>query len=40
MKDLLVPVSNNNWHFVPSNNLPRVYPFSDIGNDSSAYNLS
>ena len=40
MKDLQASVSNNNQHFVPSNNLPRVYPFSDIGNDSYAFNLS
>ena len=40
MKDLLAPISNNSWHFVPSNNIPKVMPLSDIGNDSSAFNLS
>ena len=40
MNDLLTPVSNSNWHCVPSNNLPNVYPCSDMGNDSSALSLS
>ena len=36
MNDLLVPVSSNIWHSVPSNNFPIVYPCSDTGKDSSA----
>ena len=40
MRDLLAPVSNNNWHSVPSNNFPNVYPCSDKVKDSSALSLS
>ena len=40
MNDLLAPVSNSNWHSVPSNSLPNVYPCSEMGKDYSAFNLS
>ena len=39
MNNLLAPVSNSSRHSVPSNNLPNVYPCSDMGNDSSAFSL-
>ena len=40
MNDLLAPVSSSNWHSVSSNNLPNVYPCSDMGNYYSALSLS
>ena len=40
MNDLLTPASNSNWHAVPSNSLPNVYPCPEMGNDSYTFNLS
>ena len=40
MNNLLAPVSYSNCHSVPSNSFPNIYPWYDVGKDSSAFSWS